>query len=83
MSEIINTNELKTINKKEFGRLFSNSSDYTQAGFINAIGYAFKTSSFSGRRDGQYVHIVDELDKNGMDFISELAEFVNLRKEHE
>ena len=75
---------LKTeVNVKEFAKNMAHSDDQRQADFINKFAYELKIVCKDDDLCGtQPCCISDHLDKNGIDLINALAEFIKLREKH-
>ena len=71
------------INVKKFAKNLAYSDDIRQSNFINKLAYALKVvCTDSDSLSIQVCAISDKLDKNGVDFINSLAEFIKLREDN-
>lgn len=71
------------VNVKEFAKNLAHSDDQRQADFINKLAYEIKVCCKDDDLSGsQPCYISDHLDKNGIDLINALAEFIKLRDKH-
>lgn len=70
------------INIKDFAITLANSDDKDQAEFFNEFGKELKVTCRDLKLEGQQPCAISSLlDKNGLDLIKSLAEFINLREQ--
>jgi len=76
--------ELKTeVNVVQFAKNLAHSDDNRQGDFINKFAYELKICCKDSDLSGmQACTISDKLDKNGIDLIKSLNEFIDLREKH-
>ena len=74
---------MTTIDCTVLGKTIAHSDDTAQSEILNAFGYELKVACKKEFKvDAQLCSISDKLDKNGIDLIKGLAEFIELREKN-